>query len=189
MSGLNNPPYDLTLNSLRIDNASPVLQMNESDQASSSRLWRFVVNGLNWVLQARNDADSSGSNAIAVLRSGTSIAQIDLAATAVNINGRDAELFLPKAGGTVSAAGTLTNGVNITAVTKTANGKYTIDMAGGLFSGTDYRVDLEMDYNAGGYASFPGVEYVSATQFKFHNMHYSVSGFSDGAFKFAVSKR
>lgn len=66
-------------------NANLLLQ--ETDGGTNQRNWRLLGDNNSFYIQTLDDALTSGSNAITVSRSGTTVTSIALAATSVTING------------------------------------------------------------------------------------------------------
>ncbi len=65
------------------------LFFKETDAATDEQYWRFVGSGGNFYLQTRTDALGGGTNAFALVRSGTTIDSITFAGTTIAITGNE----------------------------------------------------------------------------------------------------
>lgn len=74
-----------------VSNTNPRVVLVESDASANNRRWDVTVDSTVWLLRVLNDAENSTANAITVNRgSGVAVAQINLTAASVLVNGATA---------------------------------------------------------------------------------------------------
>ncbi len=73
---------------LQVSTATPVYGWVETDVGTDEKRWREYAESTIWKLCALNDAESAENCALAIDRTGTAIADINITATAVRANGQ-----------------------------------------------------------------------------------------------------
>jgi hypothetical protein len=110
------------------------LFFKETDAATDEQYWRFVGSGGNFYLQTRTDALGGGTNAFALVRSGTTVDSITFAGTTIAITGNET------VSGTLGVTGatTLSSTLAVTGNVAVATNKFTVTAASGntLVAGT-----------------------------------------------------
>jgi len=83
--------YSVGSTSLRAGTTAgfPVCVWNYAGGGADSKLWDAYVDGTTWHMRVINDADNAFSDAITVVRSGTTVTQINLNPTTLLYNGKE----------------------------------------------------------------------------------------------------
>jgi hypothetical protein len=72
---------------ITVSNANPQLLLNETGVTADNRLWDFLADGMTLFFRTVNDAKSSASTWLSVVRSGLTVTAVNIAATAINLAG------------------------------------------------------------------------------------------------------
>lgn len=85
--GVFNYSYNAGEGAIKVTAALPLIDLYESDEGADGKRWRVVSNGGTFSIEASADNGTSGTQAVNILRTGTTVDEIELNATTLDLNG------------------------------------------------------------------------------------------------------
>lgn len=128
----------------------PSIYFTQTTSAVDNRMWRFNVTdnaGVGtFIFAALNDADSSGTNAMAFTRSGTTVTSVAFTSTAMTTSGTFQATTVNVTGSTAPANGIYLSAANTLALSSNTTNRITINSTGVIATAAGTSVDYGARY-------------------------------------------